>query len=168
MAGGDRVPFFVRVVSPIIAGLLGRGLPLGPGALLTVRGRTTGRPRTIPVAILEHDGHRWLFAIFGEVGWVRNLRAAREGVLTRGRRQQMVVADELAPEVAGRVLRDAVGPHPPSRMLAAFLRRYVEVSPDAPLEDFIHKARRHPVFELRIRSRVVDHSRPFPNSRRRT
>ena len=168
MAGADRVPFLVRVLSPAMTMLLRLGLPLGPGMLLTVRGRTTGRPRTIPVAVLEHDGHRWLVAIFGEVGWVRNLRAASVGVLSRGRRRQTVVVEELAPEAAGRVIKDAVRPHPPSRLLAAFLRRYVEVSPDAALEDFIEKARRHPVFELHRPSRVLDHSRPFADSGRRS
>ena len=164
----DCVPFFVRVLSPIITTFLALGLPLGPGMLLTVRGRTTGRPRTTPVAVLEHDGRRWLVAIFGEVGWVRNLRAASEGVLSRGWRHQPVVVDELAPESAGRVIKDAVRPHPPSRLLAAFLRRYVQVSPDARLEDFIDKARRHPVFELHRPPRVLGQSQPFANSGRRS
>ncbi len=156
MAKIDHVPFFVRGLSPLLTRLLGLGLRLGPSALLTVRGRITGRTRTIPVALLERNGHRWLVAIFGEVSWVRNLRAAGEGILTRGRRPQAVVAAELAPEGAGRVLKDAVGPLPPSRLLAAFLRRYVKVTPDTSTEGFVAKARQHPVFELRTSAHALN------------
>jgi deazaflavin-dependent oxidoreductase (nitroreductase family) len=148
MSKTDRVPFFVHVFSGIVARLLGAGIPMGPLVLLTVRGRTTGQPRTTPVALLEHDGHRWLVGTFGEVSWTRNLRAAGAGILTHGRRRQAVVAVELSPQAAGPVLKDAVAPHSASRMIAAVLRRYLDVAPDASLNDFITEARRHPVFEL--------------------
>lgn len=150
----NGVPLFVRVLGPGMARLLGLGLRLGPASLLTVRGHTTGRARTIPVALFEHQGHRYIAAIFGEVSWVRNLRAAGEGVVTRGRRRR-VVAVELTPEVAGRVLKDAVGPHPPSRLLAAFLRRYLKVTPETGLDTFIEQAGRHPVFELHASSQAA-------------
>lgn len=149
MTRADRVPFFVRVFSGIVARLLGVGIPMGPLILLTVRGRTTGQPRTTPVALLERGADRWLVATFGEVHWTRNLRAAGEGILTHGRRRQAVVAVELTPEAAGPVLKDALAPDAASRLIAAFLRRYLAVAPDASLNDFVTAARRHPVFELR-------------------
>ena len=76
----------------IIKRLLRAGVPMGPMILLTVRGRTTGQPRTTPVDLLERNGRRWLVATHGGASsnWVRNLRAAGEGVLTRGRRRQAV------------------------------------------------------------------------------
>ncbi len=46
---------------------------------LTVRGRHSGEPRTVPVAVLEHEGDRYLIAPRGRTHWVRNLRAAGEG-----------------------------------------------------------------------------------------
>ncbi len=52
--------------------------------LLRVRGRKTGLPRTTPVSLIEHEGRRWLVAPYGEVGWVRNARAAGEAELLRG------------------------------------------------------------------------------------
>src|SRR4051812_19861247 len=52
--------------------------------LLTVPGRKTGRPRTNPVTVAEHDGKRWLVAPYGPVSWVHNARAAGEGTLSRG------------------------------------------------------------------------------------
>ena len=53
-----RVPFFVPIFNPIARRLLGAGVPLGPNALLTVRGRRTGAPRTTPVALVELKGRR--------------------------------------------------------------------------------------------------------------
>src|SRR5919197_2808250 len=76
----------LRVVSTIITTLLRIGLPVGPAVLLSVRGRKSGKFYTIPVALVEHSGTRWLVAAFGEVNWVRNLRAAGQAQLTRGRR----------------------------------------------------------------------------------
>jgi deazaflavin-dependent oxidoreductase (nitroreductase family) len=64
----------------IIKRLLRAGTPMGPMILLTVRGRTTGQPRTTPVDLLERDDRRWLVATHGGANsnWVRNLRAAGE------------------------------------------------------------------------------------------
>ena len=68
----------VLVGTWIIKSLLRAGIPLGPMILLTVRGRTTGEPRTTPVDLLERGDRRWLVATHGGANsnWVRNLRAA--------------------------------------------------------------------------------------------
>jgi len=47
-----------------------------------VRGRTSGLPRTTPLAVIEVDGRRWVWSPWGEVHWVRNLRAAGRDVVT--------------------------------------------------------------------------------------
>jgi deazaflavin-dependent oxidoreductase (nitroreductase family) len=49
---------------------------MGPDVLLTVRGRKSGLPRSTPATICENSGKRGLISPFGEVNWVRNLRAA--------------------------------------------------------------------------------------------
>ena len=51
---------------------------LGLTSSLTVRGRKTGRPRTVPVHVLELDGKKYLVAPRGETEWVVNARAAGE------------------------------------------------------------------------------------------
>jgi deazaflavin-dependent oxidoreductase (nitroreductase family) len=132
----------------IIKRLLRAGVPMGPMILLTVRGRTTGRPRTTPVDLFERDGRRWLVATHGEGNWARNLRAVGEGVLTHGRRRQAVTAVELPLEAAGPVLKEVVGPRLASPVGGSILRRTLDVAADASLDDFISVARRHPVFEL--------------------
>src|SRR5713226_10655233 len=93
-----RVPKLVGVFNPIAGRMLGAGLPLGPNALITIRGRKSGEPRTTPIALIEIEGRRWVSSPFGDVNWVRNLRASGEATLTVGRTQHAVTAVELSQE----------------------------------------------------------------------
>ena len=53
------------------------------GATLTVVGRRTGEPRSVPVIPVEVGGGRYLVSPYGEPEWARNLRAAGKGELSR-------------------------------------------------------------------------------------
>jgi deazaflavin-dependent oxidoreductase (nitroreductase family) len=108
--------------------------------VLTVRGRKTGRPHSTPVTLIE-DGDRWLVAPYGEVGWVRNVRAAGQVELSRKGRSEMLYVEEVRPEEAARVLREYLKQVP-------IVRPYFNVTPDSPLKDFQTEAARHPVFRL--------------------
>ena len=44
-------PLFVRAANPFLNRLLRLGVPLGPNVPLTVRGRSSGKLRTVPVAV---------------------------------------------------------------------------------------------------------------------
>src|SRR3954452_13515793 len=81
--------------NPIVKFLLVAGIPMGPNGLITIRGRKSGLPRTTPVAIIEVAGRRWAWAPFGDVQWVRNLRAAGGATITIRRRKEEVRATEL-------------------------------------------------------------------------
>ncbi len=64
MAKTYQAPLFVRVGNVLTTTLLRAGVKLvGPGKypmyLLTVRGRTSGQPHTIPIVILEQNGKRY-------------------------------------------------------------------------------------------------------------
>src|SRR6266498_2800434 len=48
---------------------------------LSVPGRATGRWHTVSVAVLEHEGQRYLVAAAGDTDWSLNLRAAGHGRL---------------------------------------------------------------------------------------
>jgi len=74
----DRAPAFIRAPNGLVRWLLLHGAPMGPNGLLTIRGRTTGEPRTAPVAITDIDGRRYVIGAYGDVNWTRNLRAAGE------------------------------------------------------------------------------------------
>lgn len=147
-----RLPAFVPRLNPLVGRLLRAGLPFGPNVLITIRGRSTGLDRTFPVALIALGERRFVQSPFGEVNWVRNLRVARAAVVTRGRDRRTVSAVELAPEVAGAILRDALAPYLRSRLLAPLVRRFIDVRRDSPLEAYVAEARTHPMFELIPRS----------------
>jgi deazaflavin-dependent oxidoreductase (nitroreductase family) len=109
--------------------------------LLTTSGRKTGRTLTHPVTVVEQDGRRWLVAPYGPVSWVHNARAAGRVTLgRRGGRRDYAVREVPAAE-AGPVLKRYVG-------VATATRPYFAADKDAPVEDFVAEADRHPVFEL--------------------
>jgi len=142
-----RVPLFVPLFNPLAQRLLGAGVSLGPNALLTVRGRKTGLPRTTPVALVEVHGRRWIIGTFGDVNWVRNLRAAGEATLAVGKRHEPVRAVELSVEQTAAFFIDTLGPYvrrlPFGRLLLGTILRARDI-----LDDPVGAARRHPVFEL--------------------
>jgi len=149
--GVSRAPSLVSVLNPLIRRLLGAGMPFGPNVLLTVRGRTSGVPRTFPVAVMEAGGRRFVLSPFGEVNWVRNLRAAGEAVVSSGGRQESFDGVEIPPEEGGPILREALAPYVHSRVLSKVLGRFFNLGSASTPEDYVAEARRHPMFELRPR-----------------
>jgi deazaflavin-dependent oxidoreductase (nitroreductase family) len=142
----SQVPTFVRLGNVLTTTLLRAGFKLVglgnyPMYLLTVRGRKSGQPRTVSIAIIERNGKRYLGTPFGVVDWVRNLRAAGAAILTRGRRSETVNAIELPPREAALVLREEIkGGNP--------FARYFGVTTESSLEDFERATIHHPVFSL--------------------
>jgi deazaflavin-dependent oxidoreductase (nitroreductase family) len=109
--------------------------------LLTVPGRRSGKPYSTPVTLLEENGERWLVAPYGEVGWVKNARAAGKVTLGRGARSETVRIIELAPPEAAPVLKKYVSQVP-------VVRPFFDVTPQSDIKDFITEAPRHPVFTI--------------------
>jgi deazaflavin-dependent oxidoreductase (nitroreductase family) len=141
MAKKLQLNFADRMGDALFTALLRAGLPMGTMSLLTVRGRKSGQPRTLPVLLIERDGERWLVAPYGVVQWVRNLRAAGTATLTRGRRSETISATELPPHEAAPILKQYLSQ-------VRVVRPYFDITPDAPLEDFEREAPRHPVFKI--------------------
>jgi deazaflavin-dependent oxidoreductase (nitroreductase family) len=109
--------------------------------MLTTKGRRTGRPLTHPATVVQNEGRRWLVAPYGAVSWVLNARAAGRVSLTRrGNRRDYAVREVSAAE-AGPVLKRYVA-------VATATRPYFGADKNAPVEDFVAEADRHPVFEL--------------------
>jgi deazaflavin-dependent oxidoreductase (nitroreductase family) len=134
------------LLNPIARRVLRVGALMGPNALITVRGRKTGQPRTTPVALVEINGKRWVIGTFGEVNWVRNLRAAGTATLSVGSRREEVRSVELTPEEGAAFFRDVIGPYV-RRMRIGTLLLSVLRSRDI-LDDPAGAAARRPVFEL--------------------
>jgi deazaflavin-dependent oxidoreductase (nitroreductase family) len=141
------VPGFVRVFNGVTEKLLGAGVPMGPNALLTVRGRKSGIDRTTPVSLIEVGGRRWVQGTWGDSHWVRNLRASGQATLTVSKRPQAVKAVELSREEAAAFFSDVLGPYLRRIPFGRFLIGTVLRSRDI-LEDPSAAAERHPVFEL--------------------
>lgn len=146
----SEAPTLIRGSNGLMRRMLRLGVPAGPNLLMTVRGRVSGEPRTAPVAVPEIDGHRYVIGAYGDVQWVRNLRAAGEADLANRGRTEHVMARELtrpeAVEFFGRTLPGYIGRFPWfgrafARLLFGLVGREV-------LEDPQRASETRPVFEL--------------------
>ncbi len=142
MARTYHPTLFLRGANAVMSLLLRNGVKVGSNALLTVPGRKSGEPRTTPVTPLEGDGERWVQSPYGDVNWVRNLRAAGQGTLTRGRRTEAFSAVELTPAETARVLQAHLSSFP------SLVRDYFDVTPESSLEAFEREAPRHPMVRI--------------------
>lgn len=141
-----KAPGFVGLVNPIARRVLNIGPLMGPNALITVRGRRTGVARTTPVALVEIEGRRWVIGTFGEVNWVRNLRAAGEGVITVGKRREPVRATELSVAEREAFFRSVLGPYVRRLRLGRLVLSVLGAREI--LDDPAAAAVKRPVFEL--------------------
>ena len=150
MAKKSQIPFYTRLGNVLTLTLMRAGVKLVgpyiffgsyPMYLFTVRGRKSGQPRTVVLAIMERNGKRYVGSPYGIVDWVRNLRAAGEAILTRGRRAETVNAIELPKDEAALVLREETrGGNP--------FTRFYGVTADSSLEEFERAVVTHPLFVL--------------------
>jgi deazaflavin-dependent oxidoreductase (nitroreductase family) len=105
MAKTYHVNFATHMRDSLFISLLRAGVNMGTTSLLTVRGRKSGQPHTVPVRLIEQNSQRWLVAPYGVVQWVHNLRAAGTATLTRGRRSEAISVTELPAEEAAPLLK---------------------------------------------------------------
>ena len=145
IGNATSAPWWVTVFNPIARRVLATGVPLSFNGLMTIRGRQSGLPRTTPLAIIEVSGRRWVWSPWGEVHWVRNLRAAgRATIEFRGRKEE-VNATELDPTQRVEFFREVLGPVARSMPLGKWFIRTVDgVDVDRPVEE----AEGRRVFEL--------------------
>ena len=145
-----QAPALVRKSNPLTSRLLRAGMPMGPNLLLTVRGRTSGEPRTAPVAVVDGGGRRWVIGAYGDVQWTRNLRAAGEGDIESHGRIEHVAARELSEEEAVVFFRDVLRPYVAHLPLIGrlFGRVFFRLVGSEVLTDPERAAATRPVFEL--------------------
>jgi len=117
-------------------------LGVSSGAVLEVRGRTSGEPRSIPVVIATVGEERYLVSMLGsESDWVKNVEAAHGDAVIRehGRHDVHLVGvptDERAPIISEYVHVGTSG------------REHIPVAVDAPLSQFEAIADRYPVYRI--------------------
>src|SRR5262245_21452495 len=141
MARAYRLGNARRIGNAIIRTLLRMGWGPARTYLLVTRGRATGQIHRTPVTLVRQPPRRWLVAPYGEVGWVRNARAAGRVTLERGRRADTFRLMELGPRDSAPILQRYVREVP-------ITRPYFDVTPESSLDAFVAEAPRHPVFEL--------------------
>jgi deazaflavin-dependent oxidoreductase (nitroreductase family) len=141
-----RAPWHVRFFGRFLQFLLSAGVPLGYNRLVTIRGRKSGIPRITPIAVLEVSDRRWVWAPWGEVNWVRNLRAAGRATIAKRGRKEEVSATELDEAQRVEFFRDVLGPFARSIPLGYWFIRLVD---GVDLNDPMEAAEGRRVFELR-------------------
>jgi deazaflavin-dependent oxidoreductase (nitroreductase family) len=132
----------MRLANAVVIGLVKLGFKPGANAVLTVPGRKSGLLRSTPITVVEYQGRRYVQSPYGEVDWVRNLRAAGKASLQSGRRIETVTVRELNAEERAPILQVVL------RRAPKVVQRFFEVTPDSPLEAFVKEAPKHPMFEL--------------------
>ena len=146
-----QAPLAVRRSGGLTGRLIGAGVPLGPNVLLTIRGRTSGLPRIVPVAVVQLEGRRWVIGTYGDVQWTRNLRAAGAADIRVGDRVEHVSARELSHEEATALLRDELPRYVATlpAMWRFFTKMLVRTVAADLVRDPAAAAQRRPIFELR-------------------
>ena len=144
-ASAARAPRRVTLFTPLARLLLAARVPLGFNGLITIRGRKSGQPRTTPVAIIAVAGRRWVWAPWGDVHWVRNLRAAGGATITVRGQKEEVRATELDATERPAFFRDTLG-----RVARGipFGVTFIRVVDGVDLDDPLGAAEGRPVFEL--------------------
>lgn len=134
----------MHIGTQFLKSMLRLGVPMGPLRLLAHRGRKSGSIYTTPVALVQQGNTRWLVAAFGEVNWVRNIRAAGTAQLVTGRRRETIRVVEVGAGEAAPVLKQFLRAY----RLIPFFRPYFDVTSKSPLAEFEHEALHHPVFRI--------------------
>ena len=138
-------PRGIFLINAVAKPLLAAGVPMGFNGLLTVPGRTSGQPRTTPLAIIEVRDRRWVWSPWGDVHWVRNLRAAGEATITVRGRDERVHAVELDASQRIAFFRDTLRPLVQGMRGGMWVIRIVD---GVDLRDPARAAAGRPVFEL--------------------
>ena len=121
----SRLPFAARLMSRLTG-----------DAILRIRGRRSGVPRTTLARLITVGQARYVVSIRGETQWARNLRAAAEAMLTeKGGRTSRIRAVEVDGEE-----RHAV--------VAAFLASSNFAETRRIMSEMLPAAEQHPVFRI--------------------
>jgi deazaflavin-dependent oxidoreductase (nitroreductase family) len=126
-----RPPWAARV----IGGRMARLFRPSVVSMLAVPGRRTGVLRSVPVAVLKHDGDEYLISAFGDTEWSRNLRSSGGGRLARCGDVDQFTAVEVPVERR-------------SALIAAYLNEFGKLPSVARTFRALPDAADHPAFRI--------------------
>jgi deazaflavin-dependent oxidoreductase (nitroreductase family) len=143
--------YYRRINTPLGVLLTSVGLAPRDAVTLEVRGRTSRKPRRIPVLRTRCRGDDYLVSLAGESQWVRNVRAAGGRAVIRRRTAHPVHLVEVPagerPEVIAAYLRRGVHRSGP-KSAAQQARYYFGMNPDPSPEEIGQAAQFYPVFRI--------------------
>jgi deazaflavin-dependent oxidoreductase (nitroreductase family) len=102
---------------------------------LSVPGRKSGRWHTTPVAVLEHDGERYLISYRGASDWARNLEASHRGRLSQHGRVEEITVEDVPVEERG-------------ALLGVYAERFGRMPTAAPVLAALPDPADHPTFRI--------------------
>lgn len=105
MAKTQRLPRWLRPANRVVITLNHLGLAVGTQHVLSVAGRKTGRLHNTPVSLLTVDGRRTVGTGI-ETDWVKNARANSLGLLSRGRKSELMALVERPVDERTAILRE--------------------------------------------------------------
>ena len=118
------------------------GLAPKEQAVLELRGRTSGQPRSLPVVVATVEGNQYLVSMLGrESNWVKNVEAAHGNAILRQGRPHRVHLVSVPPAERAPILREYV-------RVATSGRHHFPVAVGAPLPEFQTIAERYPVYRI--------------------
>jgi deazaflavin-dependent oxidoreductase (nitroreductase family) len=142
MYRGGRPNRVARFLNGLWMRTAAAGLPPHRMSALEVRGRRSGRLRSFPVVVADHEGQRYLVAMLGEgVNWVSNVRAAGGHAVLRHGRRETVRLEEVEPGGRAPILKRYLE-------LAPGARAHIPVESGAPVAAFERVASQYPVFRV--------------------
>ncbi len=147
MADRYKLSLFQRGFNSWVKLWVRLGLPPRKYHLMTVIGRRSGHPHTIPVSMVEQNGQHWLVCPYGEREWVKNVRAAGQLTLSRGlinrgwMKKRLNAIEEHDPNRSGPVLQAYYRGEP-------ITRKFFRAKANSSLKEFAAEAALHPVFRL--------------------
>lgn len=112
----------------------------GTSQVLITTGRRSGEDRSVPVSPIVVEGIEYVVSPYGEVGWVRNVRAQPLASLQHGKTRRRVSLEEVTGRAAGIVFA--------YHQRESYARRFMEVPEDPTLADFESAADSFPVFRV--------------------
>lgn len=139
---GGHPNLFAQLQNRASAIVFAAGIVPKRAAALEIRGRRSGRVISLPVAIADFEGERYLVSMLGaNVNWVRNLKAAGGRAVLRHGRRESVHLEEVEPGARAPILRRYL-------QVAPGARPHIPVDRTVPLTEFARIAADYPVFRI--------------------
>jgi deazaflavin-dependent oxidoreductase (nitroreductase family) len=144
MARQYRPGIGLKAINAVMKGILGLGFGPPGVELMSVRGRRSGKVYKTPVSPVKRGGTTYLVSPYGTGGWARNVRAAGEVNLGRGRHLPSYRSVEVEASEAGPVLRQYVAEN-------KITAPYFDATTASPDQAWVAEAPTHPVFRLEVK-----------------